>query len=247
MRGKQEPRRPSAELCNRRGRRPRGGKGSGWPPYLQPAEQRAERKQRGQLAAPPGAQGHGAEGRAGQPALRPLRPGRCSSPGPRGLPAQPPSGPAPSGHLTPPTCPPALRPPPAARRHPGGTLARGAVLCFLCWRRDPDCGRCGLAGYLGFSPCPPPAFSVALCTLRRSVLGHLSWSQSRQVCTPGLWSWIPGEGRQPSSWSPGSAPASSPHSGFQAGPPKVGAPQPRVNEARISIGDSNGDNERTVQ
>lgn len=238
---------PSSREGVGRGTR-RAGSGSwGGPPYLQPAEQRAERKQRGQRAAPPGARGHGAEGRAGRPALRPLLPRRRGSSWPRGRSSPPPPGPAPPR-------PAAARRRPAPPRPAPGTCSRPPARqvvperggrCPLpapCWGVG---GRKGCrevrvaGGDLGCSPRPPPASSAALCTpVRRFACdlpsgvfhGHRRGRPASQDC----WGRTPGEGRQPG----GLAPASRPRSGFPAGPPKVGAPRPRVNEERVSIGDS---------
>lgn len=110
-------RRPRAPGFPSSRRAPRGP-----PPYLQGAEQRAERQQRGRRATPPGARGHGAEGRAGRRAQPPLLPAqRCgrlgASASARPAPAAPRPAPipAPPGHLSPPE----RRPPPAGRARDG--------------------------------------------------------------------------------------------------------------------------------
>lgn len=164
-----EPRTPVLSRVARRRRVPAGAR----PPYLQLAEQRAEREPRGQRAAPPGARDHGAEERAGRRRLRPLLPprrgglsGASEWAGPAPAPPRTPPRPAPQpGHLFP--LPRAtLRQDPAAPRRWCASEGRGGAARAACasWAVG-GIGALGgedSGGDLGCSPPRPPESSAAV-------------------------------------------------------------------------------------
>lgn len=139
----------------------RGGVGSRGPagagaPYLQPGEQRAEQQQRGQRAAPLGAQGHGAGQAGGRRGLS----GLC---GPAGAAAVGLGGPAPVPRPAPVPAPPSCAP-----LRPGRAVP--ARWCRSClgtpwdagprWERVPGCVR-RTRCLLGPVPVPAPGAPAA--------------------------------------------------------------------------------------
>lgn len=163
------PRTPVLSRVARRRRAPAGGR----PPYLQLAEQRAEREPLGQRAAPPGARDHGAEERAGRRRLRPLLPPRRGGlSGPRSRPAPPRPAPRPAPpraaqprHLSP--LPRAtLWLDPAAPGRWCASEGRGGAARAACasWAGGGigALGGEGSGGDLGCSPPRPPESSAAV-------------------------------------------------------------------------------------